>query len=927
MFIMLATIIFRILYSKIFSFLDLIFPRRFRIYKLFPISAYEILYGIILGLFIYFTGIYRINQYFTFDENLFFLFLVPPIMLNAGYFADQLFFFRNLWTILLYAMLGTILCCLLVGLALWGVSSVFISSYLILDLFLFSAILSSVDPIAVLDIFEMLHVNETLHSIVFGEWILNDAASIVLYRLFEALRPIEYLGRIKHNLIYIYIILGIFKLLYVGIGGIIVGIVCGIVCSFITKFTANEEKIEPIMVLVFGYLSYFLGESILASGVTSILTCGLIMARYVELNIGKNSHIAVKWIISALSSTSEGIIFIYLGISFVVHDHTFDLFQILLTIVFITLFRFIFIYAIGIFDNLVFQRNEKKKERVGFRTMFIIAFGGLRGAVSFALAYIIPDQVITQDGAESWEIQKKTLITTTLIVIVFTIGIQGTLMQPLLKILKIRPTKQSEKELKEDLKREQNFLHHEEKEILQAVEKIEFLQKSVYMIPEGYEKEDYLVSNKKLTLSLISHIVDHVGRVIKDLEKMNQKITNFMKLDASDKSNTEFTREIFRWRLNKIEEIKNAWHTQLISLDSKEKYKATINVYQVIQKLRSNLFKLSKNPIRVENEEQFELEESFISEKKTKKYSEDDILLGYDPLEYSSFSFVELLYLHEVIEFERDTYYAVPNARDENFLFFLDRILLIESLKEWKRNVQNVIDNSEITNILSFLKHLRKIIHIQTENRLQQLSQLKVEAFADVVFGMGIVKTTPIVSIIAKQWTFSRKIRNLFTWIDELIQKIVTRGLHSDEKQIMLALRKIRKDEMEEHEYRDLNVAYDELVQGKGLKDLKEKSLRNESETIAEILFPNFLNNLEIKSSPSTFINDELYQYRRKKYITDNDTIKHDFENADELSEINFSRHSQFNLQSPIHESYQSRVSWLDHSDEHTKDILNEKPS
>lgn len=130
-----------------------------------------------------------------------------------------------------------------------------------LHCFLFAALISAVDPVAVLATFVEIQVNDMLYIVVFGESLLNDAVSVVLYRMFNTfsdmgdnLKPHDYL-------------LGTTSFFVVSLGGTVIGIVFGLIASFTTKFTANTPVLEPLLVLTFAYLSYLTAEMTSTSGI------------------------------------------------------------------------------------------------------------------------------------------------------------------------------------------------------------------------------------------------------------------------------------------------------------------------------------------------------------------------------------------------------------------------------------------------------------------------------------------------------------------------------------------------------------------------------------------------------------------------------------------------------------------------------------
>ncbi|XP_058010616.1 sodium/hydrogen exchanger 2-like [Ahaetulla prasina] len=356
------------------------------------------------------------------DSDIFFLYLLPPIVLDAGYFMPSRPFFENIGTILLYAVVGTI----------WNVFGIGFSLYVIcqadafqlgdislLHNLLFSSLIAAVDPVAVLSVFEEIHVNEKLHILIFGESLLNDAVSVVLYRLFRSFCEMPTIRTID-------VFVGIGKFFVVGVGGLSVGLLYAMTAAFTTRFTKNILVIEPLFVFLYSYLSYLTAEMFHLSGIVAIISCAMGMKRYVEANISLKSHTTIKYFMKMWSSVSDTLIFIFLGVSTVGDNHEWNWPYICFTLIFCLLWR-----ALGVLV-LTFIINRSHINAVTRKDQFIIAYGGLRGAICFSLVVLLPDFH-----------RKKLFTAATTVVILFTVFVQGMTIRPLVDWLHVTRKQES----------------------------------------------------------------------------------------------------------------------------------------------------------------------------------------------------------------------------------------------------------------------------------------------------------------------------------------------------------------------------------------------------------------------------------------------------------------------------------------------------
>ncbi|XP_025966819.2 sodium/hydrogen exchanger 2-like [Dromaius novaehollandiae] len=356
------------------------------------------------------------------DSDIFFLYLLPPIVLDAGYFMPSRPFFENIGTILLYAVVGTIWNVFGIGFSLYGicqVKSFDLQDVSLLHNLLFGSLIAAVDPVAVLAVFEEIHVNEKLHILVFGESLLNDAVTVVLYKLFRSFCEMPAIKTVD-------VFAGIGKFFVVGTGGVLVGLTFGMIAAFTTRFTKNIRVIEPLFVFLYSYLSYLAAEMFHLSGIVAIIACAMGMKRYVEANISLKSHTTVKYFMKMWSSVSDTLIFIFLGVSTIGENHEWNWPYICFTVIFCLIWR-----ALGVLV-LTFFVNRFHVNTVTSKDQFIIAYGGLRGAICFSLVFLLPDFH-----------RKKLFIAATTVVILFTVFVQGMTIRPLVDLLDVKKKRES----------------------------------------------------------------------------------------------------------------------------------------------------------------------------------------------------------------------------------------------------------------------------------------------------------------------------------------------------------------------------------------------------------------------------------------------------------------------------------------------------
>ncbi|KAK2882113.1 hypothetical protein Q8A73_022623 [Channa argus] len=342
----------------------------------------------------------------TFDPEVFFNILLPPIIFHAGYSLKRRHFFRNIGSILAYAFMGTVISCLFIGLIMYGVVSFMKivgqlgGDFYFTDCLFFGAIISATDPVTVLAIFHELKVDVDLYALLFGESVLNDAVAIILSSSIVAYQPagdnshsFEGMAMLKSFGIF----MGVFS------GSLALGVATGF-----TKLR-DFPLLETALFFLMSWSTFLLAEACGFTGVVAVLFCGITQAHYTYNNLSPESQDRTKQLFELLDFLAENFIFSYMGLTlFSFQSHVFNPLFIIGAFVAVFLGRAANIYPLS------FLLNLGRKNKIGNNFQHVMMFAGLRGAMAFALS--IRD---TETYA------RQMMFSTTLLIVFFTVWICG----------------------------------------------------------------------------------------------------------------------------------------------------------------------------------------------------------------------------------------------------------------------------------------------------------------------------------------------------------------------------------------------------------------------------------------------------------------------------------------------------------------------
>ncbi|XP_057780154.1 sodium/hydrogen exchanger 1-like [Salvia miltiorrhiza] len=371
------------------------------------------------------------SRILEFNEELFFIYLLPPIIFNAGFQVKKKQFFRNFMTITLFGAVGTMISFCIIS---FGAKLLFDQlnfGYLELqDYLAIGAIFSATDSVCTL---QVLNQDETpfLHSLVFGEGVVNDATSVVL---FNAIQKFD-LSEIDSTMAFTFI--GNF--FYLFITSTLLGVLMGLLSAYIIRklyFGRHSTDREVALMILMAYLSYIMAELFDLSGILTVFFCGIVMSHYTWHNVTESSRVTTKHAFATLSFIAETFIFLYVGMDaldlekwkFASSSPGKSVGASAALFGLVVVGRAAFIFPLSFLFNFT---KKSKSDKLNLKQQVTIWWAGLmRGAVSMALAY----NQFAKSG-HTKQPGNAIMITCTITVVLFTTVVFGLLTKHFVRFM------------------------------------------------------------------------------------------------------------------------------------------------------------------------------------------------------------------------------------------------------------------------------------------------------------------------------------------------------------------------------------------------------------------------------------------------------------------------------------------------------------
>ena len=340
-----------------------------------PYPALFVIGGLVLG---FVPGLPSIHL----EPDLVLLVFLPPLLFVAAFETPIRELRRNLAPIARLSIALVILTALVVA----AVAQALVPGLGWAAAFALGAIVAPTDALAATSVFRRIGVPKVAITLIEGESLFNDATALIAYRA-AVVATVTGVFVLGDTLV---------AFIMAAAGGIALGWLVGRIMSEVVKWI-DDPPVEVVLSLLIPYAAYLPAEQLGFSGVLAVVTTGLVVGRRLGTILSPSSRVLWLTSWSMVGFVLNGLIFVLIGLALpdileglghMAPERVLTLALLVCAAVIGT--RFVYVFLASLLPNSPRRLVARHDPRLATRLTFLVAWSGLRGAVSLAAALALP---------------------------------------------------------------------------------------------------------------------------------------------------------------------------------------------------------------------------------------------------------------------------------------------------------------------------------------------------------------------------------------------------------------------------------------------------------------------------------------------------------------------------------------------------------
>ena len=362
---------------------------------------------------------------FTLNPDLIFLVVLPPLLYSSAWTTS--------WRDFRYNIVG--ISFLAFGLVAFTVIGVAIAAPRVFPGFdwrlglVLGSIVAPTDAIAATSIARRVGLPGRIVDILEGESLINDASGLLALEFAIGILVHERIPTVSG---------GLLTLAWLTVGGIAIGLAIG---WFVDRFERriDDAPIEVTLSILVPYATYLVAQSVHASGVLAVVSCGLFLSRRSNSFFSPAVRLGAWSFWQSFTFILNGLVFVLIGLQFPTVRSSIHSYRLSTLLVYgaifsalLILLRLAWVFPATHLSYWIRRRflhqNEPTPEA---RRVFVVGWTGMRGVVSLAAALALP--TVLRDGSPFPH--RGMIVFLTFCVIFVTLVLQGLTLPPLIRLL------------------------------------------------------------------------------------------------------------------------------------------------------------------------------------------------------------------------------------------------------------------------------------------------------------------------------------------------------------------------------------------------------------------------------------------------------------------------------------------------------------